>query len=373
MDPFLPDDRKVAAIRTLLPATGAGIFLDVATAGPLPAETATALREADDWELRVGRGGPDHPADADLRREEAAGVVAAILGGSPDRVLATMGARAATIAVLGALTPTTRALGISLGVEPAIADAARREAAARGWLVADATDVPGGVALVAAVRADDGMPVDVGAIADRVHASSGLVVVDLSMAVGATHLGPVAALGADAALLATDRWLLGPDGTAAAWLAPGLGALAMERAAGLTDPLPRRMALGLARSLGWLLMYVGLPWAVARTRSAAAHLRSRLAAIKGVTLLGIADEPAALSAFTIDGWEADAAADELGKRVFAITGRAPGWIRASVGAWSTSEELDRFAAAVAELAAHTPETLPRRQPLTILGQGHGHG
>jgi selenocysteine lyase/cysteine desulfurase len=120
-------------------------------------------------------------------------------------------------------------------------------------------------------------------------------------------------------------------------------------------------------------MYVGLPWAVAQTGAAATHLRGRLAAIEGVTLLGLPDEPAALSSFAIAGWEADAAADELGKRVFAITGRAPGWIRASVGAWSTIEELDRFAGAVAELAAHTPDTLPRRRPLTILGGGHAHG
>lgn len=373
MDPFLPDDRKVAAIRTLLPATGAGIFLDVASAGPLPAETATALREADDWELRVGRGGPDHPADAELRRQEAAGVVAAILGCSPDRVLTTMGARAATIAVLGALTPATRALAIAPGVEPVIAAAARTTAAARGWLVADATDAPGGVTLVPKVRADDGMPVDIAEAAARIHGSGGLVVADLTMAAGATDLGPLPGLGIDAAILATDRWLLGPDGTAAAWLSPGLGAMAMDRAAALSDPLPRRAALGLGRSLGWLLMYVGLPWAVAQTGAAAAHLRARLATIDGVTLLGLPGEPAALSAFAIDGWEADAAADELGKRIFAITGRAPGWIRASVGAWSTIDELDRFAGAVAELAAHTPETLPRRPALTILGQGHGHG
>lgn len=373
MDPFLPDDRKVAAIRTLLPATGAGIFLDVATAGPLPAETATALREADDWELRVGRGGPDHPADAILRREEAAGVVAAILGVAPDRTLVTTGVSAATAAVLGTLTPATRALAIAPGVEPGIAAAARTLAVARGWLVAEASDVPGGVALVPAVRADDGMPVALAGLAARVHAAGGLVVADLSLAVGATDLSAVPALGVDAAILATDRWLLGPDGTAAAWLAPWLGAVAMDRATSLADPLPRRTALGLGRSLGWLLMYVGLPWAVAQTRAAAAHLRACLAVTEGVTLLGVAHEPAALSTFSIDGWDAEAAADELGRRVFAITGRTPGWIRASVGPWSTVDELDRFAGAVAELAAHTPDTLPRRAPLTILGQGHAHG
>ena len=57
VDPFLPDDAKLAAIRELLPSTGSGIRLDATVAGPFPAETDRALQEADDWELRVGRGG----------------------------------------------------------------------------------------------------------------------------------------------------------------------------------------------------------------------------------------------------------------------------------------------------------------------------
>ena len=56
VSPFLPDDRKVDAIRAALPATSAGIYLNTGTAGPLPAETAAAMAEAADWELRTGRG-----------------------------------------------------------------------------------------------------------------------------------------------------------------------------------------------------------------------------------------------------------------------------------------------------------------------------
>ncbi len=372
MDPFLADEQRVAAIRAALPATGAGIFLDVASAGPLPAETDRALREADEWQLRVGRGGPDHAADAEQRRDEASGVVAAILGAVPDRVLTTMGVRTVTGAVLGALMPATASLTVAPGVEPTMAHAARTFAAARGWSIADASDAPGGVSFVPAVRADDGMPADLGAHAARVRAAGGLLVADVTLAAGTTDLA-VSDLGADAVLLATDRWLLGPDGTAAAWLAPHLGDRALERARALVDPLPRREALGLGRSLGWLLMVVGLPWAVARTRLCATHLRSALAAIEGVTIKGSAAEPAALTVFSIAGWDADVAADELGRRIFAITGRGPDAIRASVGPWSTLAELDRFSAAAAELAAHTPETLPRRPPLAILGQGHQHG
>ena len=45
LPPSLPDDQKVAAIRELLPATAAGIYLNTGTSGPLPSETAAAMNE----------------------------------------------------------------------------------------------------------------------------------------------------------------------------------------------------------------------------------------------------------------------------------------------------------------------------------------
>jgi selenocysteine lyase/cysteine desulfurase len=370
MDPFLPDDQKVAAIRELLPATGAGIFLDVLTAGPLPAETDRALREADDWELRVGRGGPDHAADADLRREEASGVLAAVLGVTPDRVLPVMGLRAATAAVLAVLDGPARAVGLAPGLDPAVATTARALATARGWTVTDVADVPGGIVLAPAVRATDGAPVDLVGLAARAHAGGGLLVADLSLAAGAMDVS-LPATGADAAVLATDRWLLGPDGTACAWWSPALGPAAIAAARDMSDPMPRRAALGLGRSVGWLLMYVGLPWAVSRTTMLATRLRRGLAGVEGVELRGSQDEASPVVVLTIGGWSVDEAATELGSRVFAITGRTPDGaaLRLGVGAWNTEDELDRFTSAVAELAAHTPATLPRRQPLAVLGGG----
>ena len=46
-------------------------------------------------------------------------------------------------------------------------------------------------------------------------------------------------------------------------------------------------------------------------------------------------------------------------------------IRISVGFFNTEAEIDRFAGAVELLAAHTPESLPPRPRLTILGQDDG--
>ena len=104
MDPTADDASHLAAIRELLPATGAGIYLATATAGPLPAETDRALAESDAWELRVGRAGPDRAADREQRYDEASAVVAAVLGTDPQRIVlgpgvgSLAGAFAATLA-----------------------------------------------------------------------------------------------------------------------------------------------------------------------------------------------------------------------------------------------------------------------------------
>jgi selenocysteine lyase/cysteine desulfurase len=80
---------------------------------------------------------------------------------------------------------------------------------------------------------------------------------------------------------------------------------------------------------------------------------------------------ATLVTFRIRSWSAEAALDELGSRVFAIARTVPSLdaIRISVAFFNTETEIDRFAGAVELLAAHTPESLPPRSRLTILGQG----
>jgi selenocysteine lyase/cysteine desulfurase len=74
--------------------------------------------------------------------------------------------------------------------------------------------------------------------------------------------------------------------------------------------------------------------------------------------------------FRVRDWPADEALDELGRRTFAIARHLPSLnaIRISTGFFNTEAEIARFCEAVAEVAAHTPATLPRRPALTILGE-----
>ncbi|HWH24963.1 MAG TPA: aminotransferase class V-fold PLP-dependent enzyme [Candidatus Limnocylindria bacterium] len=296
------DAQKLASLRELLPATGAGIYLDTASAGPLPAETAAAMREADEWELRVGRAVEGRNEDVRQRDAEARAVIAALIGVEADDVIVGPGRHWAI-------------------------DLARRLTPAR--------DVTPLVDPLAGAR----QPVGGG-------------IVDLTWAAGVVPLR-AAELGGAAAIFACDRWLLGPEGTAALWLpgGPPFGEPALR-----LDRLPRTTLLGLARSVGWLEMYVGLEWALERGQRLAQQLLEALAATAGVEVVTPADRPAGIVSFRVPGLPAEEAAAQLRRRVFAIVGVAERLdaVRASVAWFNTEAELDRFAGAVAEVARQRP-------------------
>ena len=126
----------------------------------------------------------------------------------------------------------------------------------------------------------------------------------------------------------------------------------------------------MARSLAWLSMYVGLDWVYERGTRLARATAARLAAIPGVTVVTPAERMATLVTFRIAGWPSETAFEEISRRSFAIFRTVPDdALRISVGFYNSEEELERFATTVELVAAHTPESLPPRPTLTILGQG----
>jgi L-cysteine/cystine lyase len=132
----------------------------------------------------------------------------------------------------------------------------------------------------------------------------------------------------------------------------------------------RPSVVGMARSIGWLSMYVGLDYVWERGPAMARLAARRLAAINGVTVLTPPDRMATLVSFRIAGWSAQAALDELGARAFAIARTIVSLdaLRISVGFFTSEDELERLAETVELLAAHTPETLPPRRRLAMLGE-----
>lgn len=381
VDPFLPDDAKIAAIRELLPSTGSGIRLDTTVAGPFPTETDRALQEADDWELRVGRGGPDRADDLAQRADEARSVIAAVLGATPARVLLGGGPVALIAAGLaGVELPRRPGRMVVVGdVRDSLLTSVRAIAASRGAVVdvlpgptLDVVIDPDVTLVVAAhVDAASGALLATGSLATRSHAAGALLLLDAAWSVGAVPVdGP--GTGADIVLVDGHRWLLGPEGITAAWVSERVDA---QRAASLLDPLSRAALLGLARSVGWLLMYVGLPWTFERAARLTARLRSALVAVDGVELMTPEVPIASTVAFRIAGWPVDEAAAELGRRCFAVldVDEPRDLLRAGVAAWLREDELDRFVAGVADLARYSPADLPRRPMLTLLGDDHEPG
>jgi L-cysteine/cystine lyase len=238
-----------------------------------------------------------------------------------------------------------------------------------------------------------GARLPVAEIAQLAHARGARVVVDGAQAVGAMPVS-MADLGVDFYAIPGQKWLLGPEGTGALWCDPAIVATSRPTNASWftfervspTEAVPwpdarrfddsghyRPGITGLARSCGWLSMYVGLPWIHERGLAMARRAADRLAAIDGVELLTPRDRMATLVTFRINGWTPDEALAELGGRIFAIARTMPPLdaIRISVGFFTTDEEIERVAGVVELLAAHTPATLPPRPRLTVLGQGAG--
>jgi L-cysteine/cystine lyase len=216
------------------------------------------------------------------------------------------------------------------------------------------------------------------------------VIVDGAQAAGAIPVN-VNDLGVDLYAIPAQKWLLGPEGLGALWIRRELLETAESSFAGyfsfaswdsrgnrsmqvdarrfMVTNYHRPSVLGMARAIGWLTMYVGLEFVHRRGAEMAHRAADLLADIEGVTLLTPRDRMAGLVSFRIAGWPAQAALDELSSRTFAIARTLPmvDALRISIGFWTTEDELDRFLDGVRLLAAHTPESIPPRRTLTIVG------
>ncbi len=405
----MPDAEKLAAVRELLPATGAGIYLNTGTAGPLPSETAKAMADLAEWEVRTGRADPSYEEETLVRMDEARGTIAAVIRAGVDDVALTHGTTDGLNIAAWSIDwqPGDRLVTTTLEY-PGVMAALGSLAARRGVeIVSVDVDATGDdertltafeqavtprtrLVLCSHVAWSTGQVLPVESIAGLARANSSIVCIDGAQAAGAIPVD-VTALGADLYALPAQKWLLGPEGMGALYCRPGLedrvrpafaGWLGMvdagDAAAGLVSAARRFEAtnfhapsvVGVARSCGWLAMYIGLDWVTDRAHGLARGAADLLAAIPGVEILTPLDRLATIVTFRIAGWPAEDARRELGARAFAIIRRIRSLdaLRISTGFFNTDAEVARFCAAVEELAKWTPETIPARRRLTILGQ-----
>ena len=408
---LLPDDEQLAAVRASLPATGAGIYLNTGSLGPLPIDSHRAMVEVAEHELRLGRATEDDHLDLLQRMAEARAGVAAIVVADPDAIALTHatsdGLNIAAWALdwrPGDRIVTTRfehagglgplySLRDRLGVELVMLDLGDGGDDARTLRAFDEAIVPETrLVSVSHVAWTTGAVLPVAQIAALAHERGAVVSVDGAQAVGAIPVD-VGAIGADWYAIPAQKWLFGPAGMGALHVAPAFLDRARQTFAGSFSyadhdlaggaqrhPTARRFeasgyhrpsVVGMARSLGWLSMFVGLEWVHRRGGAMARAAADRLASIPGVELVTPRQRMATLVTFRIGGWPAQGAHDELSRRTFAILRTVPPLdaLRISVACFNTAAEIERFAAAVELLAGHTPETLPPRPSLTMLGEG----
>jgi L-cysteine/cystine lyase len=406
----MSDPDKLAAVRAALPSLSAAIQLNTGTCGPIPAESAAAMAEMEAYERDFGRAQHEYYLEFLQRLDEARAGVAAVLGADLDEIALTHaatdgmnigtwsidwrdGGRAVTTCHehaggVGPLYMVCDRFGVDLAFAEFAGDATDDEIVGQfDRLITQGTKLVS----ISHVLWTTGLVMPVARIAEIAHERGALVLVDGAQSAGAIPVN-VGDLGVDMYAVPGQKWLLGPEGLGALWISRelfesarssfssyftfasydsrGSRELQVDARRFMVPGFHRPSVVAMARSIGWLTMYVGLEFVYRRGAAMAHRAADILAGIDGVTLLTPRDRMAGLVSFRIAGWPAQAALDELSARTFAIARTLPmvDALRISVGFWTTEDELDRFMDGVRLLAAHTPVTIPPRRTLTIVGQ-----
>lgn len=196
------------------------------------------------------------------------------------------------------------------------------------------------------------------------------ILVDGAQGAGATELD-VHDFGIDFYAIAGRKWLLGPEGLAALYIAkdhiseieptfispssvnhrhdldiaspyviPAPYAARYQIATAVNRPL----LLGFKAGLDFLLNEVGKTWMLERISSSVAYLRNKLVGIPGVSIVTPRDHEAGFIHFLIDGWSPADFCQVLNNQRYMIRPvpkeHLPAPIRVSVGFFNTREELD---------------------------------
>ena len=400
--------QRLRAIREALPALVHAAYMNTGTAGPLPEPAADALQDAFAGQVARGRIGHTAFEEAHATASATRAELARLLATEPDRLAlmhhstdglnaAALGLRwqpgdvvvitdlehAAVQLVAGAL----RLRGVEVRVvRLAAACGGRGEQPTPGASEGEpaAVDPELAAALVAAQLRDGraravflshisyatGAELPLRAIAEALHATGAAMVVDGAQGGGALAVRP-ADLGADFYTVSGQKWLCGPEGTGALWVAPGWEERLQPGAVGyygatrmdtegyyLPAPGARRLEVGTTfgpalagwtASLRWLR---GIGWEAiwARTYDLAERARTALLGVRGVELL-TPPQHAGLVSFRIVGHTGEQVAARLGDKGFAVRS-IPGWnaVRSSLGFFLEEAEVDRLVTAVQTLA-----------------------
>jgi L-cysteine/cystine lyase len=385
--PRVPPD--LTAVRAQVPCLASGVHMNTGACGPLPAAATAALH---DWwanSERAGRGsGAWFAAGAD-EAERARAAAGRCVAAPADRIALTSNTTAGVNIVVWGIDwrPGDEIVVPALehpGMAVPIATAARRHGITVRLVDRDGTaerlaeDVAAAVGprtrLVALSHVSwaTGAVLDVAGAAAAARTAGALVLVDGAQAVGAIPVDP-AALGVDAYAFPAHKWLCGPGGLGALWIA----AAAMERielgwsghdsgtghaigggivphpGARRHEPstLPMALLPAWRAAIEWI-EGLGWGWVHERVAEAQASTRGALDALEGVRVLTPPGRQAGLVTFTLAGADPAAACSALERAGVVVRWlERPSGLRASAGFFTDASDVARLAEAVGAVAA----------------------
>ena len=389
---------NISGLRDSISATRDIIYLNTGWAGPSPEAVVTRIQTVLEEERSVG------PASlAGLRlskeaRERAQSAVAELFKVDAEEILLTHGTTEGVHIVLygfpwrpgdelvtcdlehpaiaTAAAVLTERYSVSIRKLEVPPDAAEADMAE---LFSTAIGPQTRVVALSHVQYSCGLRLPVRSIADAAHRVGALLLVDGAQTAGQIPLD-LRQLGADFYAISGQKWLLGPEGTGALFIAHALSrsleplltthplADAWDR---LVEPLgggyPLRrfsaasqntaLVAGFAEAVS-LLLETGIEIIEAKANDMADRLRSRLAAIPGCSITGpmAPDVSCGLVSVAVEGWPPPRLVDELWTR-WRIAARAVGYppaVRFSVAAFNTEAEIDMVIDALGSLASAQP-------------------
>jgi L-cysteine/cystine lyase len=357
-----------AAFRSEFPVLERLAYLNAGTEGPLPRRAAEAVRHRIDSEVLEGRCGRPYFDNLIELAGELRATYAGVLSCEPTEIALTGSTTDGVNTVIagldlrrgdeilttdeehpGLLAPLGRVRlrhGVSVRVVP-FAELPGEVRSSTRLVACSHVSWVGGKVMDVAALTGNGVP----------------VLLDAAQAIGGVPVD-VRALGCDFYAASGQKWLCGPEGSGCLYVRPerldelvvpwpGYGSLADPH-----DPLESPPAEGVKRldhgfppgmRSAWALASLGVfaeagwEWVHERAATLAATLADKLAG------RGLSVAPRGRS--TLVSWkveDADADVARLAAEGFIVRSiPATGMIRASVGAWSSEEELDRLVAAAA--------------------------
>lgn len=384
---------KSEAIRAALPVTQHAAYFNTGTCGPLPKASTDATIQDEQRELNEGRIGMSGFLAFRDTKEALRASLAKVLGCDAGEVAIThnttegvnyaiwgmnwnAGDEVVTTNVehIGGLAPLY-VLEQRYGLRIKIADCGPTGEGALE-AISEALGERTRAVVLSHVSYSTGYVLPLKQIVERAHAVGALVIADGAQAVGAIPLD-MHDLGVDAYAAPGQKWLCGPEGTGAMYVAAGktdsfgpsfAGYSSFEKFDELGSYTPhadaRRFELGsvyrpaiegFKQSVDWIVNEVTLDWATERIATLAAYCRRRLEGIEGVEIVTPPGRQAGLVNFTFPGWDTMAVVEELADRGILIRniGRPP-CLRVSNGFYNTEEEVDSLAAALVEISQQTP-------------------